>query len=76
MNPIDRRHPTDFDKYREQYMSCLRMQASNNQKNLNANLLYRRDGVVQQPSDFRTMTEKVGDIEGRNAFLDLFYRYM
>ncbi len=64
MNPIARRNPTDFDKYREQYMSSLRLQASNNQQNQNANILFKTQGIKQQPSDFRTTTDKTADLEG------------
>ena len=57
--------PTDRAKYREQYLSNLALQASNNQKNLNANLIFRQTGQTpSQPTDFRTTTEKASDIEG------------
>ena len=74
MNPIDRRHPTDYDKYREQYMSALRMQASNNQKNQNANI-FRKQGIPpQSPTDFRTTTEKTADVEGLKGDLRSFIK--
>jgi hypothetical protein len=57
--------PTDRAKYREQYLSNLALQASNNQKNLNANLIYKQTGTTpSQPTDFRTTTEKSADIDG------------
>jgi hypothetical protein len=57
--------PTDRAKYREQYLSNLALQASNNQKNLNANLIFKQTGTTpSQPTDFRTTTEKSADTEG------------
>jgi len=74
MNPIDRRHPTDYDKYREQYMSALRVQASNNQRNQNANI-FRKQGIPPQaPTDFRTTTDKTADVEGLKGDLRSFIK--
>jgi len=57
--------PTDRAKYREQYLSNLALQASNDQKNLNANLIFKQTGASpSQPTDYRTTTEKSADIEG------------
>jgi len=57
--------PTDRAKYREQYLSNLALEASNNQKNLNANLIFKQTGQSpSQPTDFRTTTEKYADIDG------------
>jgi hypothetical protein len=57
--------PTDRAKYREQYLSNLALQASNNQKNLNANLIFKQTGQTpSQPTDFRTTTEKSADTDG------------
>jgi hypothetical protein len=64
MNPQTRKNPLDGAKYREQYLSNLRLQASNDQKNQNANMVFKNTG--QTPSklpDTRTTTEKQGDIE-------------
>jgi hypothetical protein len=64
MNP-PKRNPLDGAKYREQYLSNLRLQASNNQKNQNANLIFKNTGQTpSQPTDMRTTTEKSQDIEG------------
>ena len=64
MNPPCR-NSTDADKYRQQYMSNLSLQAANNQKNLNANLIFKQTGQTpSQPTDFRTVTEKSADIDG------------
>jgi hypothetical protein len=64
MNP-PKIHATDEAKYREQYMSNLILQAANDQKNLNANLIYKQTGQTpNQPTDMRTTTEKQGDTEG------------
>jgi hypothetical protein len=64
MNP-PKLHPLDGDKYREQYMNNLTLQAANDQKNLNANLIYKQTGQTpSQPTDMRTTTEKEQDLEG------------
>ena len=64
MNP-PKRNPLDGAKYREQYLSNLRLQASNNQKNQNANLIFKNTGQTpSQPTDMRSTTEKSQDIEG------------
>jgi len=56
--------PTDAQKYRQQYLTNLKLEAANNQKNLNANLLYKQTGQTpSQPTDFRTTTEKEADID-------------
>jgi len=57
--------PTDAAKYRQQYESNLVLQAANNQKNLNANLILKQTGQTPNPlTDYRTTTEKAADIEG------------
>jgi hypothetical protein len=64
MNP-PLKNPMDADKFREQYLSSLRLMASNNQKNFNANQIFAQTG--QTPNvipDTRTSTEKMADIEG------------
>jgi hypothetical protein len=64
MNPKSRKNPLDGAKYREQYLSNLRLQASNDQKNQNANLIFKNTGQTpSQPPDMRTTTERAGDIE-------------
>jgi len=64
MNPRSRKNPLDGAKYREQYLSNLRLQASNDQKNQNANLIFKNTGQTpSQPPDMRTTTERAGDIE-------------
>jgi hypothetical protein len=57
--------PTDAEKYRQQYLSSLALSAANNQKNLNANLIFKQTGQSPtQPTDFRTTTEKSADVDG------------
>ena len=64
MNP-PRRTSQDGAKYREQYLSNLKLQASNDLKNLNANLILKKTGQTpNQLSDYRTTTEKMADVEG------------
>ena len=68
MNP-PRRNPLDGDKYREQYLNNLLLQASNNQRNWNANLIYKNtQQTPSQPTDYRTTTEKFADVE--KVYLD------
>ena len=64
MNP-PRKTSQDGAKYREQYLSNLKLQASNDLKNLNANLILKKTGQSpNQPIDYRTTTEKMKDVEG------------
>lgn len=59
------RHPRDAAKLREQYMSNLLLEISNNQKNLNANRIYKLTGQSPSPlPDTRSTTEKAADLEG------------
>ena len=59
------RHPRDAAKFREQYMSNLLLEISNNQKNLNANRIYKLTGQSPSPlPDTRSTTEKAADLEG------------
>ena len=70
MNP-PRKNPTDADKYRQQYMNALRLQASNNQLNANANLILKQTGETPtKPTDFRTTTERYADYEGQKILLE------
>lgn len=64
MNPSSRKNPLDGAKFREQYLSNLRLQASNDQKNQNANMVFKQTGQTpSRPPDMRTTTEKASDIE-------------
>lgn len=70
MNP-PRKNPTDADKYRQQYMNALRLQASNNQLNANANMILKQTGATPtKPTDFRTTTERYADYEGQKILLE------
>lgn len=70
MNPATRKNPLDSAKYREQYLSNLRLQASNNQRNQNANLIFKNTGETpSRPPDMRTTTERAGDLEGAKVDL-------
>ena len=54
--------PTDASKFREQYLAELALQAANDDKNLQANKIYKKTG--QSPSivlDTRTSAEKLAD---------------
>ena len=63
MNPPAKK-PTDQAKYREQYINSLRLEASNAQRNLNANQIFKQTGQSPAPPpDNRTTTEKYGDRE-------------
>jgi hypothetical protein len=57
-------HPSDPAKYRQQYINNLRLQASNDQLNLNANQIYSKTGQTPSPlPDVRSTTEKEADVE-------------
>jgi len=69
MNP-PKRNPLDGAKYREQYLSNLRLQASNDQRNQNANMVFKNTGQTpSRPPDTRTTTERASDIEGMKVDL-------
>jgi hypothetical protein len=62
--------PFDLQKYREQYLSYLRLEASNNQKITNAVMLLKTTGQLPVPPlDVRTTTEKLQDLEGSKVQL-------
>lgn len=70
MNPATKKNPLDGAKYREQYLSNLRLQASNDQRNQNANAIFKQTGQTpSRPPDMRTTTEKAMDIEGMKVDL-------
>ena len=70
MNPATRKNPLDSAKYREQYLSNLRLQSSNNQRNQNANMVFKNTGMTpSRPPDMRTTTERAGDLEGAKVDL-------
>ena len=70
MNGAQLRGPLDSAKYAEQYLSNLRLEASNNDRNLQANLVFKLTGQnPQQLTDFRTTTEKAADFEGTKVAL-------
>ena len=69
MNP-PLRNPSDAAKYREQYLSNLALEASNNQKNYNANAILKTTGQTPtQPPDMRSLEDKLQDIEGQKVML-------
>jgi len=58
------KNPTDASKFRQQYLSNLALQINIDDENLQANKIYKRTGQTPtQPTDFRTTSEKLGDIE-------------
>ena len=62
--------PSDAQKYRDAYMANLSLQIKNNDKNLQANKLHQRTGVVAtQISDYRTTSEKLADVETLRAMV-------
>jgi hypothetical protein len=71
MNPISAKAPSDRAKFREQYINALRIQASNNQLNQNANNILKQTGATPTiPTDFRATTEKFADFEGMKILLE------
>jgi len=70
MNPNSVKNPLDRSKFREQYLSNLRLQASNDQRNQNANMVFKNTGQTpSRPPDTRTTTEKSADFEGAKVDL-------
>ena len=70
MNPANRKSPLDNAKFRENYLANLRLQATNNQKNQNANLIFKQTGSPPPfLPDNRTSTDKLADIEGLKVLL-------
>ena len=55
--------PLDAEKFRKAYLKTLSQQEANNQKNLMANRLFAKTGVPQQPTDTKSVEEKLMDIQ-------------
>lgn len=65
MNPKNVKKPLDRAKVRENYLSTLLLEASNNQRNQNANVIFKKTGQTPAPlPDTRTATERLADVEG------------
>jgi hypothetical protein len=57
-------NPSDADKFRQQYLANLDLRARLDDVNLQANKVYKRTGQLPvEPSDFRTIEEKLADTE-------------
>lgn len=54
----------DQARFRKQYLDTLALQIKNNDLNYNANKLYKKTGLPQQPTDERSQEEKYRDIQG------------
>jgi len=54
---------SDQVAFRKEYMKALNQQISNDDKNYDANQIYKKTGMPQQPMDTRTTTEKLRDIQ-------------
>ena len=64
MNPEFVKTKADQRRVRKEYINNLRLMASNEQKNYNANLILKETGQVpMEPLDARSLTEKKADIE-------------
>jgi len=57
-------NPLDQAKFRQQYLANLALEIDLQQNNFNANRIYKKTGVAQQPADTRSQDEKFRDIEG------------
>ena len=58
------RNPTDPAKFRQQYLANLALEANINDKNLQANMIYKKTGEApSQMTDNRTTAKKLEDIE-------------
>jgi len=54
---------SDAEKFRQEYLAMLDLQAANNEKNLQQNLLHKRTGqIASQITDYRTPTQKLADV--------------
>ena len=56
--------PLDPAKFRQQYLSNLNLQVANNDLNFQANHIFKKTGIPQQPLDTRTQEEIFRDIQG------------
>lgn len=57
-------NPSDADKFRQQYLANLDLRIRLDDTNLQANKVYKRTGQLPvEPSDFRTLEEKLADVE-------------
>ena len=57
-------NPLDPAKFRQQYISNLNLQIANNDLNFQANQIFKKTGIPQQPLDTRTQEEIFRDIQG------------
>ena len=57
-------NPLDPAKFRQQYLSNLNLQIANNDLNFQANQIFKKTGIPQQPLDTRTQEEIFRDIQG------------
>ena len=57
------RNPTDPAKFRQQYLANLALEANINDKNLQANKVYKKTGQIPEMTDNRTTAEKLADVE-------------
>lgn len=70
MNPIGRKSRKDAQKYRQQYLNNLALEASNNQLVTNAVKIYRETGETPtKDTDPRNTTEKYMGLEGQKLLL-------
>lgn len=56
--------PLDATKFRQQYLANIKLQTKIDEMNYQANRVYKKTGVPQQPTDQRTLNEKFRDIMG------------
>lgn len=72
MNPNFRKTSQDSKTIRKQYLAGLALEASNNQKNQNANLIYKSTGATPtQAQDLRGTTEKyAGEMGAKQLIVD------
>jgi hypothetical protein len=56
-------------QFRDEYLKSLNQDISNINKNLSANRFFVETGQPSRPSDIRTITEKVADVEGVKSLL-------
>jgi len=60
---------SDQVAFRKEYMKTLNQQIANDDKNYDANQIYKKTGAPQQPTDTRSTTEKLRDIQSMKPMI-------
>ena len=60
---------SDQVAFRKEYMKSLNQQIANDDKNYDANQIFKKTGTPQQPTDTRSTTEKLRDIQSMKPMI-------